>query len=51
MSDPQGRVLRWFQAPREEKSWDDLEWSNRTVFAVASAADAADRHLHLYLIN
>ena len=51
MADPQGRVLRWFQAPREEKSWDDLEWSNRADFAVASAVDAADRHRHLYLIN
>ena len=51
LADPDGKVIRWFKAPREEKGWEDLEWSNRPDFAVSAATDEADGHHRLYLLN
>jgi uncharacterized protein (TIGR02171 family) len=51
MSDPQGKVLRWFRAPQGEKGWEDLEWSNRADFAVSASTDAAGGHHRLYLLD
>jgi uncharacterized protein (TIGR02171 family) len=51
MAQLDGKVLRWFNAPREDRAWDDLEWSNQVDFAVSAATDAGDRHGHLYLLN
>lgn len=51
MADPDGNVLHWFQAPKEEKGWEDLEWSNQGAYAVASSTDEAGRHRRLYLLN
>jgi uncharacterized protein (TIGR02171 family) len=51
MGNPQGDVLRWFRAPRAEKGWEDLEWSNRVDFAVSASTDEAGGHHRLYLLD
>jgi uncharacterized protein (TIGR02171 family) len=51
LADPEGRVLRWFQVPAAEAGWEDLEWSNRTGFAVSAAKDSRDGQRHLYLLD
>jgi uncharacterized protein (TIGR02171 family) len=51
ISDPDGRVTRWFQAPGADRSWDDLEWSNRPDYAVAAIKDGGGRHPELRLLN
>jgi hypothetical protein len=51
LGDAQGNVLRWFPAPAGERGWQDLEWSNRTGFAVSGAEDKAGGHGHLYLLD
>ena len=51
MADTEGKVLHWFNAPKEEKGWEDLEWSNRVDFAVSSSTDPLEGHHHLYLLN
>lgn len=51
MANPDGKVSRWFKAPREEKGWEDLEWSNHKDFAVSSSTDESGGHRRLYLLN
>lgn len=51
LANPEGRVLGWYPAPRGEKAWDDLEWSNAPRYAVAAATDPAGRHGNLYLLD
>jgi uncharacterized protein (TIGR02171 family) len=48
---PDGKVLGWYPAPKGERGWDDLEWSNHADFAVAAATAPAGGHGHLYLLN
>jgi hypothetical protein len=51
LAGPDGTVKAWYPAPRGEKAWDDLEWSNRSGYAVAAATDRMNGHGHLYLLN
>jgi uncharacterized protein (TIGR02171 family) len=51
LAGPDGKVQRWFRAPREERGWDDLEWTNLADFAVSAATDPKGGHGRLYLLN
>ncbi|HKP94618.1 MAG TPA: TIGR02171 family protein [Fibrobacteria bacterium] len=51
LASPGGAVKRWFHAPRGERGWDDLEWTNHPGFAVSAATAPDGGHGHLYLLN
>jgi uncharacterized protein (TIGR02171 family) len=51
LGNPEGQVLRWFRAPRSEKGWEDLEWSNQADYAVSASTDEAGGHHRLYLLD
>jgi uncharacterized protein (TIGR02171 family) len=51
LSDPSGKVARWFRAPGVDDSWDDLEWSNHPDYAVAALKTGAGAHHGLALLN
>lgn len=51
MSEPDGKVLKWFRAPSAIAGWEDLEWTNHPDYAVSSSTDAAGRHSKLWLLN
>jgi hypothetical protein len=51
VSDTAGRVVRWFHAPGQEDTWDDLEWSNHPDYAVSALKNPAGRHAEIGLLN
>ena len=51
LSDPSGKVARWFRAPGAGDSWDDLEWSNHPDFAVAALKNGAGAHREIALLD
>ena len=51
LSDPSGKVARWFRAPGVQDSWDDLEWSNHPDYAVAALKNGSGAHREIALLN
>ncbi len=51
MADTEGKILHWFKAPREERGWADLEWTNQGGYAIAGATDEKGGRGHLYLLD
>ncbi len=49
ISDPSGKVNRWFRSPPHEL-WEDLKWSNHIDFAVAGTI-IQDSRPYVYVLN
>ncbi len=51
MSDPSGKLARWYKAPLGEASWDELEWTNQPDYAVSGATEPSSKREHIYLVD
>ncbi len=51
LTDPSGKLLRWYPAPSGERQWDHLEWSNIPRWAVSGAIDHNGTYKSIYALD